>query len=782
LRGVAKFGVFGTAFYFAYVYGMEFSRATASPFWFPDSVLLCALLSTRRSSWPYLLAATVPIRLLVPAASDTPVWFLAASTAIDCAKAVLAATLLRRVLTNPMRFRTVREFGAYCVVAVILVPAMAALAGAAARLPLDDHFFSSWERWFLGDALASLIVTPFLFYWVLSPSWRKLQQTSGLRRAEAALLLCGLLASTWLAFEPSSARLSLVDSRFYAPVAFLVWAALRFGVRGASGALAILAVFAVHAALSQAGTFAGDTPGAIAASMQQFLFLRAVPLYLVAVLIDGGRWAEESLRESERRFRSLADTAPVLVWMAGPDKSCDFFNKGWLDFTGRSLAEECGNECFQGVHPDDREQCRRIYTSSFDHRQTYEAEYRLRRHDGEYRWILDRGVPRYSPSGEFLGYIGSAIDVTDRRLHAAALQRSEERYREVVEAQTDFVCRFLPDTTLTFVNEACCKFFRTTKEGLLSTPFLSLFPTNVRSSIVERLARTASSKEASEWECEVHLADGRVASIRWTWRPIFDGAGRVHEFQAIGHDVTDRKRAEEADRKLAHAARLATLGELTAVVAHEINQPLGAILRNAEAADLLLQNATPPVAELRQIVKDISKDDLRAAEAIQLIRTLTHRSAPEIHAVDLNEAVAGVLRLVSGDALRRHVQLRHDLARNLPRVLADVPAIGQVLLNLIVNGMDAMSDTPEDRRQITVTTAPAFGGNVIIAVADRGHGISSEAMSRLFESFFTTKPEGLGLGLSMAQSIVQAHRGRIWAENSAEGGAVFYVTLRAMAA
>jgi PAS domain S-box-containing protein len=782
LRGVARFGLFVAAFYLAYVYGMGFSQATASPFWFPDSVLLCALLSTRRRSWPYLLAATVPIRLLAPVASDIPLWFLATTTAIDCAKAVLAVTLLRSVLANPIRFRTAREFGAYGVVAVILVPGIGAIAGAAARLLLGDNFFSSWERWFLGDALANLIITPFIFYWVLSPSWLKLQRTSGPRRAEAVLLMCGLLASIWLAFEPSSAKLSLVDSRFYAPVAFLVWAALRFGVRGASGALALLAVFAVHAALSHAGTFAGDTPAAVAASMQQFLFLRGVPLYVVAALIDGGRLAQESLRESERRFRSLADTSPVLIWMATPDKLCDFFNKGWLDFTGRTLAEECGNGCFQGVHPEDLEQCRRIYTSSFDQRQTYEAEYRLRRHDGEYRWILDRGVPRYSPSGEFLGYIGSAIDVTDRRLHEAALQRSEERYREVVEAQTDFVCRLLPDTTLTFVNEACCKFFMRTKEGLLWTPFLSLFPTNARSSIVERLAGTASSKEACEWECEAHLADGRAASIHWTCRPIFDAAGRLHEFQAIGHDVTDRKRAEEANRKLAHAARLATLGELTAVVAHEINQPLGAILRNAEAADLLLQNATPPIAELRQIIKDISKDDLRAAEAIQLIRTLTHRSAPEIHPVDLNEAVAGVLRLVSGDALRRHVQLRHDFARNLPRVLADVPAIGQVLLNLIVNGMDAMSDTPENQRHITVTTAPAFGGNVVITVADRGHGISPEAMSRLFESFFTTKPDGLGLGLSMARSIVQAHRGRIWAENGAEGGAVFYVTLRAMAA
>ena len=778
VRPALGFTVFATAYYLAYRYGMAFGETTASPFWFPDSVLLCGLLWARPKWWWALLAATVPIRLLIALPPDVPLLFAAATTLIDCGKAVVAAALLRRMLRNPLRFQTVRDFGVYCLIVVLGVPAVGAFAGALARWVIGYKYWPGWQQWFLGDALASLIITPFVFYWILSPP--DVRQVAAPRRIEAGVLLCCMLASFWLAFEPSSTALGFADARMYLPTALLVWAAIRFGMVGASGAIALLAVFAVGSAVSGLGVFSADSPETVGANLQGFL-LHAAPLYLLAVLIDQTRRGAESLRESERRFRDLADTAPALIWMAGPDKLCDFFNANWLDFTGRTLQEESGNGWAAGVHPDDYGDCFKTFVSCFDARLPFEMDYRLRRHDGEYRWILDRGIPRYGTKGEFLGYIGSAIDVTDRRLQEAAVRRSEERYRDVVEQQTDFVCRFLADTTLTFVNDAYCRFLRCDKDELLHQKFVSLLPTAAQASTLAALASATSSREACEWESDSELGDGGFAAVHWACRALFDGDGHFQEFQAVGHDITDRKRAEEADRKLAHTGRLAALGELTALVAHQINQPLCAIVSNAEAAGAMLRKAAMPGDEMRQILSDISKDSLRVSEVIQGIRTLTRKRDPERRPIDVNQTVESALRLVTGDALRRRVQIRRELAADLPMVFADSPSLEQVILNLIVNGMDAMNETPQRARQITVKTQRG-GGSVVIAVADRGHGIPPERMSRLFESFFTTKRDGVGLGLSISRSIVQAHGGRIWAENTPGGGSTFCFTVRVVEA
>ncbi len=279
------------------------------------------------------------------------------------------------------------------------------------------------------------------------------------------------------------------------------------------------------------------------------------------------------------------------------------------------------------------------------------------------------------------------------------------------------------------------------------------------------------------YEHEVILADGTIRWQQWVDSAIVASDGRVTELQGIGRDITDRKRAEEANQKLAHASRLAVLGELTASIAHEINQPLGAILSNADAAELLLEAGPGRLDEVRRILADIRKDDLRASEVIRRMRELLGKRPLERQPLDLNEVVAGVLQLLGGDAARRGVALEIDLAPGLPAVHGDRVHLQQVLLNLLLNGMEAMADTPACRqRRLAVRTA-RNGGGVEVAVTDRGTGIPPDRLPRLFESFFTTKPDGMGLGLSIARSIVEAHGGRIWAENRPEGGATFRFTM-----
>ena len=236
-------------------------------------------------------------------------------------------------------------------------------------------------------------------------------------------------------------------------------------------------------------------------------------------------------------------------------------------------------------------------------------------------------------------------------------------------------------------------------------------------------------------------------------------------------DITDRRGAEESNRALAHVQRLAIIGELTAAIAHELKQPLSAIMSNADAAGTLLDTANPPLGEIREIVSDIRRADLRADEVLGQVRTFLRKREVSMQPLDLNTAVADVLPLVVGDARKRRIRLRTELATDLPPVFGNQTQLQQVLINLIVNGMDAMANTPEGKRDLVVRTAKPNGdARIEVSVTDRGSGIPSGSLPRLFESFFTTRAEGMGLGLSIARSIVETHGGRIWADNNPDGG------------
>jgi PAS domain S-box-containing protein len=779
MRVVLGLVAFLLAYGVAYHFGMAFSPAVAAPFWFPDSVLLCALLCTRTRWWWLLLLATLPIRLALVMPADLPWWFLGGVYLNDCAKGVVAALLLKRALDDPIRLNSMRDLGFYCLIAVALVPFLSALAGAAARSGLGHPFWTSGEQWLLGNAMAHLVITPMLFYWVLRPP--NPATFTSVKLIEAGALGIGLLVSLSLAFEQEMSPHAFGETRYYAPVPFMVWAAIRFRMYGATAAVALLTIFSLGAALDRAGSFSDASAAEISSRLQHFLLLRVAPLYLAAVLIEQWSRVSDSLRDSERRFRIIADQAPMMMWTSDTAAGCEFANRRWLDFTGTTLEQNLGQGWSKPLHPDDVRRTYDYYLRHFHARKPVEMDYRARRHDGEYRWINVRGTPRFGANGEFMGYIGSAIDVTEQRQHEAALKRSEALYRDVVESQTAFVCRFLTDATLTFVNSAFCESVGRTRSELLGGSFVELLPPPARAAAREAVAQAASGAGRAAWECEVARPDGVRGWQSWVCHVIESAPDEAREIQAIGYDITDRRRAEEAGRQLAHAARFAVVGELTAMVAHEVNQPLCAILSNAEAAEIMLRSDSPPLDELRNILADIRQDDLRADAAIRSIRSLVHRREFHPGPVDLAETVDHVMNLVAGDALHRRVNLRRDVAPGLAPAVGDRSHLEQLLVILIVNAMDAMKETPEPSRQLLVTARDAGDSLVEIAVRDFGHGISPENMSQLFDSLFTTKAEGMGLGLPIARTIVAAHGGRIWAENAPGGGAVFRFTLRTAA-
>jgi PAS domain S-box-containing protein len=281
-------------------------------------------------------------------------------------------------------------------------------------------------------------------------------------------------------------------------------------------------------------------------------------------------------------------------------------------------------------------------------------------------------------------------------------------------------------------------------------------------------------------DIEVQSTTASRPGVKRTWLanryPVKDLQGTVLGVMTVVQEITDRKQADEARQELAHAARLTIVGELTASIAHEINQPLGAILSNADAAETLLESSPAPLDEVRQILHDIRKDDLRASEVIRRIRTLLRNRAIEIQPVDLNEVISEVLGLIQADSGRRGVVLEAVLAGDLPLVPGDKVHLQQVLLNLVFNGMEAMAEVPGERR-LGVRTSRKDNGLAEIAVSDNGPGILPDQLPRLFDPFFSTKKQGMGLGLSIARSLVEAHGGQICAENNPAGGATVRFTL-----
>jgi C4-dicarboxylate-specific signal transduction histidine kinase len=221
------------------------------------------------------------------------------------------------------------------------------------------------------------------------------------------------------------------------------------------------------------------------------------------------------------------------------------------------------------------------------------------------------------------------------------------------------------------------------------------------------------------------------------------------------------------------------MGELTAAVAHELRQPSAAIMSNAEAALVLLESGEVPTDEVREIVTDIKHANLRANEVLGRIQDFLRKREARIEMIDLNTVVSDVLLLVTGDVRKRRMKIRAELGEGLPLVLGNRTQLQQVMLNLIVNGMEAMSNTSDGKRHLVIQTSKVNGDEHIeVAVSDSGSGIASANMPRLFESFFTTRAEGMGLGLSIARSIAASHGGRIWADNHPEGGATFHSTVQ----
>jgi PAS domain S-box-containing protein len=380
-------------------------------------------------------------------------------------------------------------------------------------------------------------------------------------------------------------------------------------------------------------------------------------LFIGALLVQRRRLqrAEAALRESEAHFRVMADTAPVMIWRSGIDKKCDFFNQPWLAYTGRTLEQELGDGWAEGVHADDLPFCLQTYTTAFEARQPFRMEYRLRRFDGDYRVVLDSGVPRWEEDGSFAGYIGSCIDISDRKQAERALQ--------------------------------------------------------------------------------------------------------------------------ETHAELSRVSRLTALGEFAASIAHEVRQPLTAIIINARICLRWLGSPNPDFEEVKAGLLDVVTAGQRAEEVIKRNRELFRHHRVEAAAVNINSVIGDVAALVVARLRDNQITLATSLDEGLPPVTGDRIELEQVLLNLIANSIDAMERVPPESRRIDISSSCSGDQFVQVSVSDQGKGLAGVDVERMFTLSYTTKDAGTGVGLSVSRSIIEAHGGKLWAEQNEGRGATFYFTV-----
>ena len=539
------------------------------------------------------------------------------------------------------------------------------------------------------------------------------------------------------------------------------------------------------------------SPGTVYSS-EDISFLRLIGRVVASALSDifNLRQAEESqlelqrqnerLQHTERELREVIETIPVMAWSAAADGAAEFFNKRWLEYAGLTANQARGVGWTTAVHPSDVNGLRDYWQEILASGRAGEFEARLRRFDGDHRWFLFRATPSLDKSGKVVKWYGTNTDIEERKRAEQDLRRSEAYLAEAQKLTQTGSCAIdgASRQTLYWSEEMYRLFDLDPHQGLpMWEEWLQRIHPEDRESVRRAGDRAFLEKMSCDVEFRVVNPDGAVKHIQGIGHPVLSPEGGLVQVVGTMVDITARKHAEAArdrlrqlEAELVHINRVSTMGGLTASLAHEIKQPIGAAVTNAEACQRLLDRDRPNLQEALAAAQEMVKDSRRAADIIDRVRTLYQKGPSQLDRVDVNELIREMVVVLSNEANRHSVTIHIDLAEGLPMVVGDRVQLQQALMNLMLNGIEAIRDTAG---QLSIKSQSAENGQVLISVTDTGVGLPADVMDRIFEAFFTTKPEGTGLGLAITRSIVESHGGRIWATANSGGGATFHFTLPA---
>ncbi|MBB3741996.1 hypothetical protein FHX10_001489 [Rhizobium sp. BK591] len=507
--------------------------------------------------------------------------------------------------------------------------------------------------------------------------------------------------------------------------------------------------------------------------------------YGVVLDIEDRKQAENALKEtktalaaSEENLSLIINSLPVLVWSARPDGSADFVNKSWLDYAGRPADQILGWGFLDLYHPDDIPGMVDIWKRDLEHSDHTVLKGRIRGADGKYRWFYFSGRKLVDANG-VVRWFGVNIDIEDLQYAENALRQSEAALRES-EHKLNLIINTIPAMAWSCTSDGRLEYFNRNLIDYVGLPFEEIvgfgFYRMFHPDDVEPMRMAwddiVASKKSRPVDARIRRADGEYRWFNLRQSPLLDSDGNVVRWYGVVVDIEDRKRAEESLRQsqseLAHVTRMTATGELAVSIAHEVNQPLMAIVTNAGTCLRWLQPGHTDLEQARLAAERIVRDGHRAGDIITSIRAMAQKLPAKIEQTDLRPAVREVLNLLTGELQRRGIDVVLDMAEVPIEVVGDRTQLQQVVLNLIMNSAEAMAASCEARRIVIRCTIDEE--LVKVSVSDTGRGVAVHQLERVFEAFYSTKAEGIGMGLSICRSIVEAHGGRIWATAAENGG------------
>ena len=764
----------------------RYPSSVHSVLWPPNAVVLAALMLLPVRLWWLALIAVFPAHLLIlPAGWPwAAVLGLFATNVIQAALGAALVARLARDSTSDASFMV-----AFVVGAVFLSPFLVSFAdvGVFFLTGLLTDYWNAWRERFLSNAASIIIFVPPIL--AVARGWHPGRSLPSKRLLEAALLVGCFVAIGALVIFATSMASSWRPLMLCALLPLLLWAAVRFEELGASCAL--LGLVAVTMLGIAQWTDMPSAPEEDILMLQAFFLLVSIPvLYLASMHGDLRRYVR-AVDATTQRYRIASVAGSVGVWEWNP-RTGEFLLdpqlKRLLGYEDREIANRV-EAWMPHIHAEDRERVlRSVNAYAAGEAPTFEDEHRMRHKDGSTRWFLSRGAIVPSDTGEPARVFGTCIDVTERRRISDELRDLEILWSAVLSSLTDQIAIVDRSGTIVAVNDAWSRYARDDdmKEWFartsIGTNYLEVCRGAGRGAETVRAASGISAAlDGSDDGFRMEYECSQPAGPSWfefSAIPLRRSEGGA----VISHrDITRRKQAEmEAERQrqeVTHLTRIGVLGHIWGALSHELNQPLTAILANAEAGQRLMAREPVDLAELHACLDDIVEADQRAGEVIARLRSMLKKGDGDFSALDPNAVVKDVLRLVHSDLVMRRVTTTCRLTENLPALYGDRVQLQQLVLNLVVNACEAMSETPVSERILNITTDLGSNGMVRIGIGDSGHGVAEEVQYRLFEPFVTTKKQGLGLGLAICRSIATAHGGFLEAVNNRDRGCTFYVGL-----